>query len=46
MARFHPETKKKKKQFEVFGATDGKQTDRQTESIVENCRLLAMRGDR
>ena len=37
MARFHQETKKKK-QFEVF-VTD-RQRDRQTESIVDNNRLL------
>ena len=34
MARFHPETKKK--QFEVCD----RETDRQTESIVDNKRLL------
>ena len=40
MARFHRETKKKK-QFEVC-VTD---KHRQTESIVDNNRLLARRGD-
>jgi len=47
MARFHRETKNKR-QFEGVWQTDrwtDRQTDRQTESIAENSRLLASRGD-